>query len=79
MTSMEQNGGFLIGIEAGVISFEEHKMRKGMMGWIKEDFRKAGWTMLCGPASESTKKAAAEVGVIHNDKVRVIKESIQAR
>ena len=54
-------------------------MKKRMMGWIREGFRKAGWAMLCGPADESRKKAAAEAGVIHNGKAKVIKESIKTR
>lgn len=48
LTSMEQNGGFLIGKDAGVISFEEHKLRKGMIGWIREEFRKTGLTRCMG-------------------------------
>ena len=52
-------------------------MKKVMIGWIREEFRKAGWTMLCGPADENGKKASAGVGVIHNDKVKIIKESIR--
>ena len=70
LTSLEQNGGFLIGKDADVISFEEHKLKKGMIGWIREEFRKAGWTMMCGPANETRKKASAGVGVIHNDRVK---------
>ena len=35
--------------------------------------------MLCGPADESRKKAAAGVGVIHDDLVKVIKESVKTR
>ena len=61
LTSMEQNGGFLIGKDADVVSFEEHKLKKGMIGWIREEFRKAGWAMLCGPADETRKKASAGV------------------
>ena len=52
-------------------------MKKGAIGWIREEFRKAGWTMLCGPADESRKKAAAAVGVIHNDKAKVITAKIR--
>ena len=72
LTTMEQNGGFLIGKDADVLSFEEHKLKKGMIGWIREEFRKAGWAMLCGPADETRKEASACVGVIHIDKVRVV-------
>lgn len=54
-------------------------MKKGMIGWIREEFRKAGWTMLCGPADESRKKAAAGAGVIHNDRVKVMKEKIRTK
>ena len=35
--------------------------------------------MLCGPADESRKKAAVGVGVIHNDKAKVIKEKIRSK
>ena len=42
VTSMEQRGGFLIGQEADVISCEERKMKYRMIGWIREEFRKAG-------------------------------------
>ena len=73
VTSIEHSGGVLIGNEAGNISCGEHTMKKGIMGWIREEFRKAGWTMLCGPADESRKKAAVGLGVIHNDKGKVIK------
>ena len=50
-------------------------MKKGTIGWISEEFGKAGWTMQCGPVDESRKKAAVGVGVIHNDTVKVIKEN----
>ena len=35
--------------------------------------------MLCGPADESRKQAAAGVGLIHNGKVKVIKEKIRSK
>ena len=60
ITSMEQNGGFMIGKEADVISFEEHKMKKSAMGWIRDEFMRAGWKMMCGPADESGKKQQQE-------------------
>ena len=52
-------------------------MKKGVIERIRQEFRTAGWTMLCCPAVESRKKAAA--GVVHNDKANVIKEKIRTK
>ena len=34
---------------------------------MKQKLKKAGWTMLCGPCDETTKKANAGVGVMTKD------------
>lgn len=43
----------------------------------KRGIQETAWAMRCGPADESKPKASAGVGVIQNDKAKVIKEKIR--
>ena len=40
LISMEQNGGFLIGKKADAIIFQEHKLKRNAMKWVRNEYRK---------------------------------------
>ena len=73
VTSMEQNGSFVLERkEADVACFEEHKIRASEVGRFKKQFKEAGWGMLCGPSDETKRNTSAGVGIMWNEKAKVV-------
>ena len=78
VTSMEQNGNFIIEKkEADVACFEEHKTRATEVGRFKKQFKDAGWGMLCGPSDETKRNTSAGVGIMWNEKAKVVQEEMK--
>ena len=67
VTNMGYNARAVIEREAEAIFFQEHKLKGKAIQEMKQKLKKAGWTMLCGPCDETTKKANAGVGVMTKD------------
>ena len=67
ITNMGYNAKAILERKAGAVFFQEHKLKATAVPEMKQKFLKAGWTMLCGPCDETTKKPNAGAGVATRD------------